>query len=283
MVKGRFKVSHARLAKGWNFTDQLVDVTWKILINVDRAFRRGILRVQGYVPSSSRLLGLYWLWHSRIFLNLRSRKLQKLNWSAWFPYPSSWLRALILVPIAFPGARLIVFGFAGAIPSAIGNSPALLIFSMVSGLLIPTIILSFPYHFFWFIWKKQPPTHWRKWVPGSSSLWQAFYATVVIGISFLTILATFAGLWFLSCKLSHETAEELGGCIGRGAGRAAGAIFSSAESTFEGSGRGALDRPWFVIWLIIAAYLYQIEYLVKQRFLPWLKASRRNRSRAGKF
>ena len=210
------------------------------------------------------------------FLQSAKRKLHQLNWSTWFPYPGSWLRALILVPIAFPGARLIVFGFAGAIVTAIANSPVLLIFFLVSGLLIPTIILSFPYHFFWFIWKKQPPTRWPKWVPGSSSLWQAFYATVVIGISFLTILATFAGFWFLSCKLSQATAEELGGCMGRGIGRAAGAIFSSTDNTFDGSGRGAVVRPWFVIWLIIAAYLYQIEYLAKQRFIPWLKALRRN-------
>ena len=217
------------------------------------------------------------------FLESAITKLQKLNWSAWFPYPSSWLRALILVPIAFPGARLIVFGFAGAIVSAIGNSPILLVFFMVSGMLIPTIILSFLYHFFWFIWKKQPPTRWPKWVPGSSSLWQAFYATVVMGISFLSILAIFAGLWFLSCKLSHQTAEEVGGCMGRETGRAARAIFSSTDNTLDGSGRGALDRPWFVVWLIIAAYLYQIEYLAKQRFIPWLKASRRSHSRSGKL
>ena len=85
-----------------------------------------------------------------------------------------------------------------------------------------------------------------------------------------------AGLWFLSCKLSHETAKELGCCIGRETGRAARAIFSSTDRTFDGSGRGAVVRPWFVIWLIIAAYLYQIEYLAKQRFIPWLKALRRN-------
>jgi hypothetical protein len=30
-------------------------------------------------------------------------------------------------------------------------------------------------------------------------------------------------------------------------------------------------QPWFVIWLTAAAYLYQVEYLIKQGFIPWLR------------
>jgi len=95
---------------------------------------------------------------------------------------------------------------------------------VVSGLLIPTIICLSLTTFLWFIWKKQP-SRWPKWVPGSSSLWQAFYATVGIGISYQYYIL-FAGFWFLSCKLSHETAEEVARCTGRGIGRAAGAILA---------------------------------------------------------
>lgn len=64
----------------------------------------------------------------------------------------------------------------------------------------------------------------------------------MIGISFLSILIIFAGFWFLSCKLSHETAEEVARCTGRGIGRAAGAIFSSTDHTFDGSDRGVVVR-----------------------------------------
>jgi hypothetical protein len=207
------------------------------------------------------------------------------RWPIWFPYPSSWVRALILVPFAFPGTRLIVFGLGGVIVSALTNSPELLIFFVVFGLLLPTIILSFLYHFFWFIWKKRPSSNrWTKWVPGSSSLWEGFYATVVIGLSFLAILAVIAALAFLSCKLSHATAEEIGGCMGRATGRAAGAMFGTSENAWDFSGRGVVTweqddfavKPWFVIWLIIASYLYQTEYLIRHRVVPKLKVTLEN-------
>lgn len=73
---------------------------------------------------------------------------RQFKWFAWLPYPISWLRALFLVPIAFPVARLIVLGFTGTVMSAIGNIPVVLVFCLVFGLFLPTIALSFPYHFF---------------------------------------------------------------------------------------------------------------------------------------
>jgi hypothetical protein len=186
----------------------------------------------------------------------------------------------------FPGARLIFLIFAGAILSAIRNSPALSIFSvLLFGLLIPTIILSFPYHFFWFIWKKQISSNrWFKWLPSWSSLWEGFYAAVVIGLSFLSILAIFRGFWFLSCKFSHETAEEISRCVGGATGRTAGAIFGATDNIFDFNGSGVITRqqddfavkPWLVIWLIIAAYLYQVEYIIRQRVIPKLKIAIQN-------
>ena len=208
------------------------------------------------------------------------------RWPAWFPYPSSWVRPLILVPFAFPGASGIVLGFGGLILSAITNNPGLLILFVVFGLFLPTIILSFVYHFFWFIWKKHPSSKRRtKWVPGSSSLWEGFYATVVMGLSFLAILAIIAAIALLGCKLSHATAEEISGCMGRTTGSAAGAIFCSTENSLDSSGRGVVTwgqgnfavKPWFVIWLIIASYLYQSEYLVWKRFIPSLQVALQNK------
>ncbi|PHM09647.1 hypothetical protein [Nostoc sp. 'Peltigera malacea cyanobiont' DB3992] len=88
--------------------------------------------------------------HSSILELAKQGKYETLSqiWPVWFPYPSSWFRAIILVPIAFPGARLIVFGLAGVFISLLGNSPILLIFSVLFGLLIPTIFLAFVYHIF---------------------------------------------------------------------------------------------------------------------------------------
>lgn len=218
-------------------------------------------------------------------LELAKKKLQSFHWYAWFPYPSSWLRALILVPIAFPGARLIFLGFGGILLSIITNSSGILIFSVVFGLLIPTIILSTGYYLFQSICKKQAlSSRWFKWVPQYNSFWEGFYATVVIGLSFLAILTMLAALAFLSCKLSSETAEEVSGCAGREIGRAAGAIFGSTDNVWDFSGKGVITRQqdyfivriWFGIWLIIAGYLYQIEYLVRHRFIPRLKVALQN-------
>ncbi|WP_392535614.1 hypothetical protein [Nostoc sp. C117] len=114
-------------------------------------------------------------------------------WPIWFPYPSSWFRAIILVPIAFPGTRLIVFGFVAMFISVWSKSTILLIFSVLFGLLIPTIFLAFVYHIFWFIWQK-PKSYNKlsKWIPSLSSLWAGFYGTVVMGLSFILILTIFS-------------------------------------------------------------------------------------------
>lgn len=89
----------------------------------------------------------------------------------------------------------------------------------------------------------------------------------------------FTGLWFLSCKLSYETAEEISGCVGRATGRAARAIFGATDNVWDSNGSGVIARdrddfavkPWFIVWLIIAAYFYQVEYLVRQHLIFRLK------------
>jgi hypothetical protein len=204
-------------------------------------------------------------------LELARRQLQNFHWPAWFPYPSSWFRAVILIPIAFPGTRLIVFGFGGTILSFLTNSPTLLIFSVLFGLLIPIIFLAFIYHIFWFVWQKQKS--WNclpKWMPSLISLWSGFYATCVMGLSFLLILSLFSELAFSECKSYYGISDELSGCAGRMTGRAAKVLFYSTENN------NFLNKPWFIIWIITAAYLYQAEYLVRHRFIPTLKSTLQN-------
>ncbi|MGM3308847.1 hypothetical protein ACSQ6I_23195 [Anabaena sp. WFMT] len=189
---------------------------------------------------------------------------QKSYWPVWFPYPSSWFRAAILVPIALPGARLIFWGFTGVILSVIGNKPLLFIFSVLFGLLIPTIFLAFIYHLFWFIWKKQESyKRLPKWIPHSNSLWEGFYATIVIGISFILILTMFSELAFLDCESSYQISAS--SCAGRMTGRAAKSVFTSIEIN------NFINKPWFTIWILITVYLYQAEHLFKKRLIPKLR------------
>ncbi|MBN3907400.1 MAG: hypothetical protein HWQ35_12795 [Nostoc sp. NMS1] len=187
-------------------------------------------------------------------------------WPVWFPYPSSWLRAIILVPIAFPGTRLIVFGLAGVFISVLGNSPIIFIFSILFGLLIPTAFLAFVYHIFWFIWQKPKSSNkLPKWIPTLNSLWAGFYGTVVMGLSFMLILTIFSEVAFSSCNLYNKIPEYFNGCTGHLTGRATNGVFYSIENN------DFLSQRWFMIWMFTAAYLYQLEHLVIKRFIPKLK------------
>ncbi len=187
-------------------------------------------------------------------------------WPVWFPYPSSWFRAIILVPIAFPGTRLIVFGLTGVFISVVGNSPILLIFSILFGLLIPTILLAFAYHIFWFIWQK--PTSFNKipkWIPTFNSLWAGFYGPIVMGLSFMLILTIFSELAFYGCNFFNKIPEYFNGCTGNLTGRATNGVFYSIENN------DFVSQRWFMIWMFTAAYLYQLEHLVIKRLIPKLK------------
>lgn len=219
--------------------------------------------------------------------SLLQAKLKVINdrWPFFFPYPISWFRSLILVPFAFPGARLIVLGLGGMILSAFANSPGIFILFTVFGLLIPTIILSLAYHVFGFILKKQSfSERAKKWLPGSRCLWEGFYGTFVIGFSFLIILSIALLLEVFQCKLSVDTADSISQCIGREIGNVSGAIFGTTDSVWDFSGRGVITReqdsfavrPWFIIWLIISSYLYQAEYLIQHNLIPKLQLALQN-------
>ena len=212
-------------------------------------------------------------------------RLQSFSWPIWFPYPSSWLRALILVPIAFPGTGLILLGFGGLLVSAWVNSFSGFVASLLLGILIPTIILAFIYQIFWFMWHKNTSSPRKlKWIPRTKSLWQGFYATTVIGLSFCLILAIALGLAYLSCKLSGDTGEEIAECTGKLVGRATGAMVSQTFNVWDFEGTGVFVkqedilyedmvwvRPWFFVWFLIAAYLYQIEYIFQEHLFPLLR------------
>lgn len=219
--------------------------------------------------------------------SLLQAKLKVINdqWPFFFPYPISWFRALILVPFAFPGARLIVLGLGGMILSAFANSLERFILFVVFGLFIPTIILSLVYYVFGFILKKQSfSKRAKKWLPGLRFLWEGFYGTFVIGFSFLVMLSVVLALAFLQCKLSVDTSDSISRCMGRVTGGIAGAIFGSTDNFWDFSGRGVITReqdnfavrPWFIIWLIISSYLYQAEYLIQHNLIPKVQVALRN-------
>jgi hypothetical protein len=193
----------------------------------------------------------------------------KFSWPVWFPYPIAWLRTIILIPIAFPGVRLIFLGFAGSILSI--TSPDILILSicLLFGILIPTTILSYIYYIFWFFWHESTPKRFIfKIIPNKKSWWEGFYATFVVGLSFTLISLLFAGLSLIYCQLHNDLTSDIYSCVGRMTGRSAKLIVLSVENN------NFLDKPWFIIWMFLSLYLYHFEYIIKYKFMPnWLNYS----------
>lgn len=200
------------------------------------------------------------------FLDHAKHNLRDFSWPIWFPYPSSWLRALILVPIALPSTHLIVFGLTGIIISIIENSPLLLFFSIAIGLILPASVLAFFYHFFWYIrHKRSSKSFLSKLMPSFISFWHGLYTIFVLSLSFIIITAVFSELAFLDCKVS-ENVEFLNLCTGRFTERALKLILSNINNG------DFLFKPWFVFWLFNASYLYQIEHLFRKILHTYTKA-----------
>ncbi|MEH2444212.1 MAG: hypothetical protein V7K18_00040 [Nostoc sp.] len=138
------------------------------------------------------------------------QKLQKFYWPLWFPYPSSWLKALILTLFL----RVIIFvvnntGKVGYRIVYFVNSPELFFIFTILLLLSPIPIISFTHHCLHlligrFIPEIQAPEIGRTQglLPGIMSWWEGLYAWLVIAISTL-ITAFFSTILLPSINLNY--------------------------------------------------------------------------------
>ncbi|MBJ7899443.1 MAG: hypothetical protein GC158_05905 [Cyanobacteria bacterium RI_101] len=182
----------------------------------------------------------------------------------WFPYPISWLKTIILVLIGFPLSTLIMAGY--LIVFSQFSQEYSLIMILLAGLCIgtPIVIFSLFYYYLWY----------RKIVNTSKrallSLWEGFFATVVLTISFIGLLIL---LWpFINFYCSAGPQEYTENCEARMLGKLAGGMLKAATFIFDtSSDRGVVwlneeqnwsAKPWFIIFSIFTLYLYQLEYLV---------------------
>ncbi|NDJ22719.1 hypothetical protein GS682_13960 [Nostoc sp. B(2019)] len=188
---------------------------------------------------------------------------QKANaelWPAWIPYPSSWFKTFILITfIAF--IVIIIFrftGFWGFILSLITNDFKILIIFVVLGILLSIFLVAYIHSFFVSLWKKQSTLpYWPRWFLNPNSLWEAFYSEIVMFLSLLMSLVII--LPFI--PLSHCQYQEI-------------LTYCSAisEAVFdEYVEKYYIEKIAVSIWIITAAYLYQAEYLFRQRFIPKVK------------
>lgn len=180
-----------------------------------------------------------------------SPKLKKNHWPVWFPYPTSWLKALILALFL----RVIIFIIDST--SKVGyriayfvNSLELFVMFTILLFLSPIIIISFTHHCLHlllsrFIPEIQAPEIGKTqgFFPGIMSWWEGLYAWVVIVIS--TLIAIFLSTIFLPFFNITYT--------------------QSLEYYINFHNKIVIIFGFFYIFA--AALIYQIEYLVRQRII----------------
>jgi hypothetical protein len=135
---------------------------------------------------------------------ITKQKLPNFYWPLWFPYPSSWLKALILTLFL----RIIIFVLNN--PGKVGyrlvyflKSPELFFIFTILLVLFPIPIISFTHHFLHLLISRfmpeiQAPEIGRTQglLPGIMSWWEGLYAWLVIVIS--TLLTAFFSTIILS-------------------------------------------------------------------------------------
>lgn len=179
------------------------------------------------------------------------QKLKKNHWPLWFPYPSSWLKALILAFFL----RVIIFIIDST--SKVGyriayfvNSLELFVMFTILLILSPIIIISFTHHCLHlllsrFIPEIQAPEIGKNqgFFPGIMSWWEGLYAWVVIVISTL-IAILFSTIFLPFFNITYTQSLE-----------------------YYINFQNKIVVIFGCFYVFAAALVYQIEYLVRQRII----------------
>ncbi|MHC5671168.1 hypothetical protein [Nostoc sp.] len=188
------------------------------------------------------------------------QKLQMFYWPLWFPYPTSWLKALILN--LFLSAIIFVLKNPGKVGYCIAyfvNSPELFAIFTILLILSPIPIISLTHHYLHllisrFISEIQAPEIGRTQglLPGIMSWWEGLYAWLVIAISTL-IAALFSTILLPFFNLSYAR---------------------SIEYYTEVQNINNIILMFGLFYISAGALTYQIEYLVKCRIISAYSSSK---------
>lgn len=183
------------------------------------------------------------------------QKLQKFYWPLWFPYPSSWLKTLILALFM----RVIIFvvnntGRVGYRIAYFVNSPELFFIFTILLLLSPIPIISFTHHCLHLLISRfsseiQTPEIGRTQglLPGIMSWWEELYAWLVIAISTL-IAALFSTILLPFFNLSYARLVEY-------------------YTQMPEINNNNIIVIFGLLYISGGALTYQLEYLVKRRII----------------
>ncbi|BBD63246.1 hypothetical protein NIES2109_60960 (plasmid) [Nostoc sp. HK-01] len=185
-----------------------------------------------------------------IFDNTK-QKLQNSRWPIWLPYPSCWLKSLVLMVflglITFVCENFIRVGYGVA---RFINSPELFGILLITTILSPILFIAFTHHYLHLIFSRfisdiQAPEIGivKGLVPKLMSWWEGLYAWLVIVLSSL-----------VACLICTMLLPIFG------------LSYAKPPETYTGFEKQILVI-FGIVWLIQGSLIYQIDYLVRQRLI----------------
>ncbi|MFM7406801.1 MAG: hypothetical protein ACKO3K_09095 [Cuspidothrix sp.] len=110
-------------------------------------------------------------------------KVNKLTWPAWFPYPSSWLKSIVIAfLLGIIGRIIYLSGNIGYKIAYWADSPSLFIIVSILILISPIFIITFTHHIFHIVIKQlfpkiqsQEMQNIEGFIPGIISIWEGLY------------------------------------------------------------------------------------------------------------
>ncbi|EAW34403.1 hypothetical protein [Lyngbya sp. PCC 8106] len=177
---------------------------------------------------------------------------QKFKWPAWFPYPSSWLRMIVLILWLVIVVRIFAFWgvVIGGTVSVVSDDPFPLLQALIIGFLGSIIVLSCVYQIISYLGQisfRKSSLKSFQWLPTPLNLWQGIYTPIVLILSVLTVfLVILPFIPWGSCQT--ELLFEDKNCHDR--------IQNYLAS---------LEVLATIVWITSGLYLYQLEYLIRTR------------------
>jgi hypothetical protein len=194
----------------------------------------------------------------------RPRRLSPMKLSTtWLPTSASWIRALCLLPLAIPGVRVVVSGLAwfNWLNFPFSWLVAITMFTVMH-LAIPVLMLAVFYHLSRSLWPHTPRSTYR-------TAWFAVSTMAIIILSFVGTIGVAAVAEASVCRVPQLSAL-VGGCSNHFIQTGWQNLVSSID-TYN------FRYYTWVVWLVITAYLYQLENNLQERRFSRQKITRENR------
>ncbi len=173
------------------------------------------------------------------------------DWPPWFPYPSSWLRAIALEAWVMIVVRIVLFwfGYFGYHTARILSNPIILLYAFLIGLALAGI--AFAYIHYWIFTKERSGRSLL--IPDNYSIWQGIYALVVMFAGF--VMVAIITVPFINLDYCNGTSWATR-CV----------EFYTSNYRFT----RILENVGLVVWFLTAVTMYQVEFLIKGN-LSWNK------------